>query len=151
MFGTAEQLLQIIENTMFGAISLAARLQSTGTWSAEFSFTQYRHTQTHKKQSMGLGVDIVLKKISQEKIAEIYKQWKIRNILCSKSSRRRYMTGVCQASCGGKRAPSSLPPATAYIIPKLPSSYYKLCYNVGVDIVLNKISQEKVCLNIQTI
>ena len=45
--------------------------------------------------------------------------------------------------------PSSLCPATSYIIvPKLPSSYHILSYKVGVDIVLNKICQEKVCLNI---
>ena len=73
MFGIAKQLLQIIEYTMFGAILLAAGLQSTCT--AEVSFTQYRHTQTHTKQSLGLG-SILLKKISQENIAEIYKQWK---------------------------------------------------------------------------
>ena len=58
---------------------------------------------------------------------------------------------VCWASCGGPPPflPSSLCPATSYIIvPKLPSSYHILSYKVGVDIVLNKICQEKVCLNI---
>ena len=71
-------------------------------------YTIQTHTNT-QKIVYGVGVDIVLKKISQEKIAEIYKQWKIRNIPCSKSS-QRYMTGVCWATCGGKRSSSFLPP-----------------------------------------
>ena len=48
------------------------------------------------------------------------------------------------------RPPPFLPSSrhSLYIVPKLPSSYHKLSYEVGVDIVLNKICQEKVCLNI---
>ena len=45
-------------------------------------YTIQTHTNT-QKIVYGVGVDIVLKKISQEKIAVIYKQRKIRNIPCS--------------------------------------------------------------------
>ena len=52
--------------------------------------------------------------------------------------------GVCWAGCGGNRPPSSLPPflPPQLVVPKLPSSYHKLSYEVGFDIVITKCQKK---------